>query len=81
MQKANDKKNRLLTFLVQFALRHVPSKRNRGTRMSTGEVNGLLKQKAIHINGKANWKWDDEIPFPITDLVLFPNGRNKITIK
>ena len=49
--------------------------------MSTGEVNGLLKQKAIHINGKANWKWDDAIPFPITDLVLFPNGRNKITIK
>jgi len=56
------------------------SKDKPGTKASNSELRRWLERKSVRINGKFT-NWDEEIEFPVTDLVLFPkNDKGRITI-
>lgn len=60
------------------SLPHVPMGTN-GTqpvKASNSERRRWLQNKAILINGTRP-NWDDEIVFPVTELVFFPNSDKK----
>ena len=48
-------------------------------RPSNAELRRWLKDGAIVINNK-KVKANDEIKYPITELILFPEGKRKTTI-
>jgi hypothetical protein len=45
-------------------------------KASNSDRRRWLQNKAILING-ARSNWDDEIEFPVTELVFFPNSDKK----
>ena len=48
-------------------------------RPSNSEIRRWLEKKSVIINGvKANY--DDEINFPIIELIFFPNSNRKCTM-
>lgn len=49
------------------------------TEASNSEIKRWLKNSAVIINGKKP-KPDDEIEFPITELVYFSKGKSKTTV-
>jgi len=42
--------------------------------MSNGEIRRLLQNKAILINGETDWKWDEDAPAMVWQLVFFPKA-------
>jgi hypothetical protein len=49
----------------------------RGPGVASGsELGRWLKSKSLHINGKPIGP-QDPIPFPITNVVLFPNSKRR----
>lgn len=48
-------------------------------RPSNGELRRWINNGSVQVNNKTV-KLTDEIVFPITQLVLFPKGRNKTSI-
>lgn len=47
---------------------------------SNAQLKRWLKQGAIRVNGKFPGPWD-EVEFPIEDLVFFPGGKRKTTVR
>lgn len=45
-----------------------------GTVMSNGELRRCLANKAIIINGETDWKWDEEAPDWVWQLIFFPKS-------
>ena len=52
--------------------------RERSGRATNSELKRWFQNKAVEINGERP-KFDDEVDFPITQMVLFPN-RNRVTL-
>ncbi len=50
------------------------------TEASNAEIKRWLKSSSVIINGKKP-NVNDEIEFPITELVFFPKGRRRTTIR
>ena len=49
------------------------------TRPSRSEVKRWLKKKSVILNGERP-KPNDEISFPVKELVFFPKGKRKCTM-
>uniref|UniRef100_A0A6M3JYC1 Uncharacterized protein n=1 Tax=viral metagenome TaxID=1070528 RepID=A0A6M3JYC1_9ZZZZ len=43
---------------------------------SNSEIRRLFQKRCIRINNEFP-TWDDKVQFPVSDLVLFPNNKNK----
>jgi len=46
---------------------------------SNSEIKRWLQNKAVVINGERP-NWNDEVEFPVWELVLFPKGNRRTTI-
>lgn len=42
--------------------------------MSNGELRRMLQNRAILLNGETDWKWDEEAPPMVWQLVFFPKA-------
>ena len=51
--------------------------RERSGKASNSELKRWCKNQAVQINGE-RVKWDQEVEFPIIEMVLFP--KNKVTL-
>lgn len=60
---------------------HLPMELNGNlpVKMSKSSLRRLLDSGGVRLNGVYP-KADDEIDFPITELVFFPNGKRKTTM-
>ena len=63
-------------------LRHLPYlwSRERFGYASNAEKKRWIQQGALLFNGE-KMEWNEEIDFPIGTIVLFPNGKNRITLR
>ena len=52
--------------------------RERTGLATNSELKRWLQNQSVQMNGK-RIKWDEEVTFPITELILFPK-KNRITI-
>lgn len=60
---------------------HVPMQFNgeRAVKASNSERRRWLQNKSVIINGvKPNW--DDQIEFPVTELIFFPKSNRRVTM-
>ncbi len=77
--------DKLTVFEFLKSLPHLPVLLQRGKgkeiygRPSNSEIRRWLVNKSVLINGM-NPLPDDEISFPITDLIFFPKGKSQTTI-
>lgn len=72
---AQVKEGSALEYLLNFPF--CPS--TQGGFASNAEKRRLLENKAVLINGNRPLP-DDEIQFPLTELVFFPNSNKRVTI-
>ena len=42
--------------------------------MSNAELRRLIEQRAVLLNGETDWKWDEEAPSFVWQLVFFPKS-------
>ena len=42
--------------------------------MSNAELRRFIDQKAVLLNGETDWKWDEEAPTLVWQLVFFPKS-------
>lgn len=42
--------------------------------MSNSELRRFIEQRAVLLNGETDWKWDEEVPEFVWQLVLFPKS-------
>lgn len=42
--------------------------------MSNSELRRFIDQKAVLLNGETDWKWDEEAPEFVWQLVFFPKS-------
>lgn len=42
--------------------------------MSNAEIRRCIEQKAVLLNGETDWKWDEDIPPLVWQLVFFPKS-------
>lgn len=68
-----------LKSLEHLPITHVGQDKTKFGRPSNSELWRWLKSKSIIINGKRPLP-HDEITFPITQLIFFPNGIKRTTI-
>jgi hypothetical protein len=68
-----------LDFLVGLEFKPVMLKGNLPVRMSNNECRRLLMNRSVLINGIKPLP-DDEVEFPIWQLIFFPGSKNRTTI-
>lgn len=42
--------------------------------MSNAELRRFIEQRAVLLNGETDWKWDEEAPGLVWQLVFFPKS-------
>lgn len=45
--------------------------------MTNSEVRRLLLNKAVLLNGETDWKWDEDMPDWVWQLVFFPSSTKR----
>jgi hypothetical protein len=70
----------MTTFEFIKRFRHLPMSIERScTEATNSEIKRWFKQGAVIINGKRP-KPNDEIEFPVTEIVFFPKGKRRTTM-
>lgn len=75
----------VLTFLnslrpaIPFSAEKPKDTDGRCVLMSNGELRRLLQNKAILLNGETDWKFDEEMPPLVWQLVFFPKSEKRRT--
>ena len=73
---------RLLDFLLDLKAAHCcPWSRERNMPASNSDVRRWIQSGAVLINGVRSRTIDDVVEFPVTELVWFPNGKNRTSVR
>lgn len=67
----------ILTFLISLRPAMPRSIERPPAELTNSELRRLLQNRAVLINGETDWKWDDEVPPWIWQLVYFPKSATK----
>ena len=73
--KAIDFLEEISEYCGKFHSREFPKQ-----KASKSEMKRWLNSSSVIVNGVKPTKWDSEIEFPVSQLVLFPKSEGRITI-